>query len=513
MTEYREILRLHSLGHSIRGIALSVPCARNTAARAVKLAKEAGLEWQRARDMTDGEIEKVLFARPDDPQEAERAMPDFDYMRKELQKNGVTKKLLWTEYLEECKQSEKKPLMYSQFCYHFQQYEERRRATMHINRKPGEQVEVDWAGDPAELVDPETGEIVKAWIFVGVMTYSQYTYAEAFLNEKQDAWITAHVHMYQYFGGVAKILVSDNCRTAVIRTGDWFTQELNTVYHEMAEHYGTAIIPARVRRPKDKSSGEGAVGNISTQITAALRKEQFFSLAALNKAIRERLEKFNTNLFTKKDGSRRSIFEEEELPLLRALPSTPYEIAIWKEPTVQYNYHVAFDNMYYSVPHEYIGKKVNLRATSTIVEIYFNHLRVAFHARLYGRKGQYSTVTEHMPKSHQEYYDWNGERFRKWAAKIGTNTLQVVDALLTTQRVEQQAYRACMGLLKLAEKYTAARLEAACQKALSYTDIPSYKSVKNILVSGAEAPIPLEEEKPKTNPYALTRGADYYKGR
>ena len=325
MTEYREILRLYSLGHSIRGIALSVPCSRNTAARTIKLAKEAGLEWQQARNMTDGEIEKVLFAKPDDPQEAERAMPDFDYMRKELQKNGVTKKLLWTEYLEECKQSGKgkKPLMYSQFCYHFQQYEERRRATMHINRKPGEQIEVDWAGDPAELIDPETGEIVKAWIFVGVMTYSQYTYAEAFLNEKQDAWITAHVHMYQYFGGVSKILVSDNCRTAVIRAGDWFTQELNTVYHEMAEHYGTAIIPARVRRPKDKPVGEGSVGNISTQITAALRNEQFFSVAALNKAIREKLEKFNTNLFTKKDGSRPSIFQEEELPLLRPLPSTP----------------------------------------------------------------------------------------------------------------------------------------------------------------------------------------------
>ena len=513
MTNYREILRLHSLGHSIHGIALSVPCARNTASRTVKRAQAVGLEWQQAQSMTDGEIEKVLFARTDELHDSERAMPDFDYMRKELQRNGVTKKLLWTEYLEDCKQSGKKPLMYSQFCYYFQQYEEQRRATMHINRKPGEQVEVDWAGDPAELIDSQTGEIVKAWVFVGVMSYSQYAYAEAFLNEKQDAWIIAHVHMYQYFGGVPRILVSDNCRTAVIRTGDWYTQELNTVYHEMAEHYGTAIIPARVRRPKDKASGESGVGNISTQIIAALRNEQFFSLAALNKAIREKLEKYNTNHFTKKDGSRRSIFMEEEQPLLQALPATPFEVAVWKEATVQYNYHVAFDNMYYSVPHDFIGKKVHLRATSTTIEIYFNHNRIATHARLYGRKGQYSTVTEHMPKSHQEYLEWNGDRFRKWAAKIGMNTQLVVDALLTTQRVEQQAYRACMGLLKLAEKYSAARLEAACQKALGYTATPSYKSVKNILASGVDSPIPLEEEKPKSNPYALTRGANYYKGR
>lgn len=513
MTKYREILRLHSLGHSIRGIALSVPCSRNTASRTVKLADEAGLKWQAACNMTDGEIEKLLFANSNNPQETDRAMPDFEYMRKELQKNGVTKKLLWTEYLEDCKQSGKKPLMYSQFCYHFQQYEEQKRATMHINRKPGEQVEVDWAGDPAEMIDPETGEIVKAWVFVGAMSYSQYAYAEAFLDEKQNAWITAHVHMYQYLGGVPKILVSDNCRTAVIHTGDWFTQELNTTYHEMAEHYGTAIIPARVRRPKDKPLGEGGVGNISTQIIAALRNEQFFSLAALNKAICEKLEKYNTNHFTKKDGSRRSIYLEEELPLLRPLPVTPYEASVWKEPTVQYNYHVSFDNMYYSVPHSFIGKKVNLRATSTTIEIYFNHNRIATHARMYGRKGQYSTVTEHMPKTHQEYLEWNGDRFRKWAAKIGPNTQQVVDGLLTTQRVEQQAYRACMGLLKLSEKYSVPRLEAACQKALGYTATPSYKSVKNILASGVDVPIPPEEEKPKSNPFALTRGADYYKGR
>ena len=245
------------------------------------------------------------------------------------------------------------PLMYSQFCYYIQQDEQKRHATMHINRKPGEQIEVDWAGDTAEIIDPDTGEIIKAYLFVGVMTYSQYAYVEAFINEKQQAWITAHIHMYEYFGGVTKILVPDNCKTAVVHNnGGWYNQQLNATYHEMAEHYGTAIIPARVRAPKDKPNAEGIVGNISTWIIAALRNEQFFSLAELNRAIKEKLKAFNAHPFQKKEGSRYEIFRDEELPLLAPLPATPYELAEWKQATVQFNYHISVDGMLYSVPFE-----------------------------------------------------------------------------------------------------------------------------------------------------------------
>ena len=288
-----------------------------------------------------------------------------------------------------------------------------------------ELIEVDWAGDPAQITDPDTGEIIPAFLFVGVMTYSQYPYVEAFINEKQRSWITAHVHMYEYFGGVTRILVPDNTTTAVIHNNDWYNQELNTIYHEMAEHYNTAIIPARVRAPKDKPNAEGSVGVISTWITAALRNEQFFSLAELNKAI-----------------------------------------------------------------------------------------RIASHRRLYGRKGQYSTVTEHMPADHQKYLEWNGDRFRKWAERIGTNTCKVVHAILASQRVEQQSYRSCMGLLKLADKYSAERLEAACRKALSYTASPSYKSIKNILAAGQEKIEPelqTSDSASTQNKHAITRGADYYR--
>lgn len=509
MTKYYEILRLQSLGFSERNIALSVPCSRNTVSKVLKQAAEAGISWPFPPGTTDADLERQLS--PAAPSVSSKRMPDYNYIRKELLKNGVTKKLLWTEYMEECRQSGEEPLMYSQFCYYIQQDESKRRATMHINRKPAEQVEVDWAGDPAKLTDPDTGELVNAYIFVGVMTYSQYTYAEAFANEKQQSWITAHVHMYEYFGGVAKILVPDNCKTAVIHNKDWKDQRINAVYHEMAEHYGTAIIPARVRAPKDKPVAEGSVGNISTWITAALRNEQFFTIAELNRAIRERLEEFNRRPFQKKEGSRYILFRDEELPLLTPLPTARYELAEWKQATVQFNYHISVAGMQYSIPYEYIGKKVDVRVTGSVIEIFYNQNRIASHKRLYGRKGQYSTVTEHMPKDHQEYLEWNGSRFRKWAERIGINTYKVIDGILLSKRVEQQSYRACMGLLKLAEKYSPAQLEAVCQTALSYTGTPSYKSISNLLAASKDGGNAPETTQTVNNGHGITRGAAYYR--
>ncbi len=385
-----------------------------------------------------------------------------------------------------------------------------RRATMHINRKPGEQVEVDWAGDLAQIIDPDTGEIIDAHIFVGVMTYSQYTYVEAFINEKQQSWIKAHVNMYKYFGGIAKILVSDNCKTAVVHNGGWYNQQLNTIYYEMAEHYGTAIIPARVRKPKDKPNVESSVGNISTWIVAALRNEQFFSLEELNRAIKEKLKDFNSRLFQKKEDSRLSLFRCEELPLLAPLPATPFELADWKQATVQFNYHISVDGMLYSIPYEYIKRKVDVRMTDKTIEIFFNQHRIASHRRLYGRKGQYSTIVEHMPEDHQKYLEWNGESFRKWATGIGNNTFNVVDAILTSKRVQQETYKSCMGLLKLADKYSVERLEAACKKAMSYTATPSFKSIKNILSTGQDKVEPEVKVETTHNNYGITRGAGYY---
>ena len=518
MTKYREIIRLAQpeLKLSQQKIALSCEVSKKTVSKVLKAANEKNVSWPLPASYTDAFLEGLLFpGKKEQADASKRRMPDYEYVRKELLKNGVNKKLLWTEYLEECRLSGDNPLMYSQFCYYIQQDEQKRRATMHINRKPGEQTEVDWAGDPASIIDPDTGEITSAYIFVGVLTYSQYPYVEAFLDEKQGSWITAHVHMYDYFGGVTRILVPDNCKTAVIHNKNWNDQRINVVYHEMAEHYNTAIIPARVRSPKDKPNAEGTVGNISTWITAALRNEQFFSLAELNVAIRKKLEEFSHKPFQKKEGSRYEIFRDEELPLLAKLPAAPYELAEWKTATVQFNYHISVDGMLYSVPYEYIKRKVDVWVTETTIEIFYNKNRIASHRRLRGRKGQYSTVTEHMPEDHQKYLEWNGERFRRWAAQIGHNTSKVVNALLASKRVEQQSYRSCMGLLKLADKYSVDRLEAACEKALTYTASPSYKSIKNILAAGQDRQVSSDAAHTVTtttqNNHAITRGADYYR--
>ena len=511
MIKYREILRLKSLDFSERNIAISCIVSRNTVSKVVKKAAEYNLLWPLPNDLTDETLEKMLF--PKEQSVTNKRMPDYSYIQKELLRNGVTKKLLWIEYCEECRMNGEEPLMYSQFCYYIQQDEQKRRATMHIPRKPGEQVEVDWAGDPAHITDTDTGAITDAHLFVGVMTYSQYTYVEAFVNEQHKAWITAHVHMYDYFGGVAKILVSDNCATAVnLKKGGWYTPELNKTYYAMAEHYGTAIIPARVRKPKDKPNVEGSVNIVATWITAALRNEQFFSLAELNAAIKDKLKTLNSNPFHKKEGSRLSVFLGEEKPLLAKLPATRFELADWRQSTVQFNYHIVVDKMYYSVPFQYIRNKVDVRVTETTIEAFLHQTRIASHRRLYGRPGQYSTIVEHMPEEHQKYLEWNGDRFRRWAEKIGTSTNEVVDGILSSGRVEQQSYRSCMGLLKLAERYSPEQLEEACRRALTYSHSPSYKSINNLLVTIKESPNNDEPEVQKANQHGITRGVRYYGG-
>lgn len=229
--------------------------------------------------------------------------------------------------------------MYSQFCYYIQQDEQKRRTTMHISHKPGEQIEVDWIGDSAAIIVPDTGEITPVFIFVCVLMYSHYPYVETFLDEKQGSWITAHIHVYDCFGGVTRILVPDNCKTAVIYNKNWNDQRINAVYQEMAEHYNTAIIPARIRSPKDKPNAEGTVGNISTWITAALRNGQLFSLPELNAAIKKKLEKFSRKPFQKKEGSRYEIFRDEELLLLAKLLAVPYELADWRTASTSRKSH------------------------------------------------------------------------------------------------------------------------------------------------------------------------------
>lgn len=506
MSKYREILRLHSQGLSGRSISASLGCSRNTVSSVILRAQEIGIEWSSSPEITEQALTAALFPEESLPQN--RKQPDFEHMHHELAKSGVTLSLLWNEYCEACRLSGEIPFMYTQFCKYYREWAGRTQATMHIHHKPGEKMEVDWAGTTMALKDNITGGNIPVYVFVAVLPCSGYAYVEGFLSMEQESWVSAHVNAYRHFGGVSRILVPDNLKTGIMKT-DWYTPTINRTYQELAEHYGTAIIPARVRKPKDKSTVEGAVGVVSTWIIAALRHQQFFSLRELNDAVWGKLEAFNAMPFQKKPGNRREAFDDEREYLL-PLPKQSYELAQWKVATVQFNYHVAVLKQYYSVSHEYIKQKVDVRITKNVVEIFFANNRIASHVRLHGHPGQYSTTTDHMPPNHQKYIEWDGARFRKWAGSIGADTQAVVTAILASYNVEQQGYRACMGLLKLADKYSVSRLESACKRALLYTANPGYKSIQTILKTGSDKLTDEENPVSVSSEHSFTRGAAYY---
>jgi len=511
MAEFREILRLSSLGLSGRSIAGSVSRSRNTVAEVLARAKKLGLEWPLSLDVTDEELKKMLF--PEKEKTASARTPDCEYIHKELAKSGVTLTLLWDEYCRACKDSGEIPYQYSQYCKFYNKFAVASKATMHINRKPGERMETDWAGLPAHIRDSITGDDIPAYIYVAVLPASQYTYVEAFATRNLESWITAHIHAFAHFGGVPRMVVPDNLKTGVVKA-EWYTPVINKSYHEMAEHYGTAIVPARVRKPRDKASAESAVGNISTWITAALRNQTYFSMKELNGDIANKLAAYNERPFQKRPGSRKSIFIEEELALLLPLPATPYEIAMWKKAMVTFNYHIYVDGGYYSVPHEYIRYQVDVRVTSRMVEVFYNGLRIASHPRLAGYQGQYRTMDEHMPEKHRKSSEWNTERFLSWARMMGPNTAEVIRSVLAGCKVEQQGYRTCMGILKMSDKYGVERLEAACARALSYTSHPTYRNLSAILKSGQDRVSSHQAVSGKVNgdKHSFIRGAKYYGG-
>ncbi len=510
MTNYREILRLDSLGLNKTLIAEACGCSRTTVVQTQRLLSENRLEYPLPESMSDKQLADLLF--PSAIGKPVFKMPDYECVHRELQRNGVTLNLLWLEYCDACRSSGEIPYQSTQFNKYYSDFLMKKNATMHLNHKPGEIMQVDWAGDTATVTDTDTGEAISAYVFVATLPFSGYSYVEAFFSMNQECWTAAHVNAYKHFSGVARIIQCDNLKTGVDRHGR-NEVTLNQTYRELAEHYGTAVIPARVRTPKDKAMVEGTVGVISTFILAAMRNEQFLSLSELNAAILERLETFNHKPFQKRDGSRASAFEEEK-PFLLPLPPRPFELATWKVATVGANYHISVDSINYSVPYEYIKQKVDVRITKATVEILFDGNRICSHPRLYGRANQYSTLEDHMPPNHKQYVQWNGERFSKWAAKIGHNTQTVVHTILAGYKVEQQGYKACMGLLKLADKYSADRLESACKRALTYTPRPSVKNVQTILSSGQDK---IQDDSAlehiSSTQYGFTRGADYYERR
>ncbi len=505
----REILRMASKGISQRSMATALGCSRHQIAKILKSAQRESITWPLPEGMSDD----VLRQRLNPPTNAagEHVVPDFTYIDKEMKKSGVTLTLLWAEYCEHCRSEGKKPFMYTQFCHHYRQHRQVNRATMRLERIPGEQVEVDWAGKAAEIVNPDTGERTTVYLFVATMSYSQYTYIEAFQDRTLSSWISAHVRMFQYLGGVPKIIIPDNLKTGVTKS-DWYSPTIQKNYHEMAEHYDTVIVPARPLKPRDKPNVEGNVGHVTRGILAKIRHMTCFSLEELNDLLWEKLENFNHHAFQKKDGSRASWFEEER-PLLLPLPKAPFELSSWHVATVQFNYHISLNHMHYSVPYQYIKQKVQVKCTAHTIEIYQGDTRIASHLRLLGRKGQYSTVEAHMPPDHQEYLAWDDKRFLAWAKTIGPATLQVISGILDASKIKQQAFRSCMGILKLADRYSATRLENACLKALDFSHRPSYKTVHNILKADENQKAnKASGQALEVNSHAFTRGANHYRG-
>jgi len=511
MTNYKEILRLIGLGINHSQIAAALGCSRTTVIAVVQKSAACGITSQKAAQMNNAELAQELFPSEKGSKIGYK-MPDYEYIHREMAKSGMNLQLLWFEYCDKCIDAGEIPYQLTQFKKYYRDFVVKTKATMHINHRPGELLEVDWAGQLAHITSTDTGEEIPAYIFVATLPYSGYSYVEAFINRNMESWINAHINMYCFFGGSTRILVPDNLKTGVDKVTKSETL-INRTYNEMAEHYNTAVIPARVRKAKDKPSVEGSVGVVSTWITAALRNQQFLSIKELNLAIRDKLQMFNNKPFQKKNGSRTEAFSDER-SFLQALPGRQFELATWKVATVQYNYHINVDGQNYSVPYEYIKYKVDVRLTKSAIEVFSDGNRICSHPRVYGRPNQYVTTEGHMPPNHRNYVKWNGDRFRAWAVKVGSNTATVIEVLLTSNRVEQQGYKACMALLKLSDKYSRERLEAACVKALSYTPSPNYKSVAAILKSGQDKiDTPPDPALNKPSKYGFVRGADYYKGR
>jgi len=505
MRKIREVLRLKwECGLKNRAIARSCSISHSTVSEYLQRAKAAGLSWPLPADLDEDALFRLLFPTASHPSSKIIPCPDWSLIHTELRRKSVTLRLLWVEYRE----AHADGYEYSQFCELYRRWAKRLKPSMRLSHKGGEKLFVDYAGQTVPVVDPHTGEVRQAQIFVAVLGASSYTYAEAHWSQDLVNWTGAHVRAFAFIGGVPEIVVPDNLKAGV-KHPCRYEPDLNPTYQDLAQHYGTAVIPARPRKAKDKAKVEVGVQVVERWILARLRNRTFFSLADLNQAIRELLDELNTRLMKHLGRSRRELFEALDRPALKPLPEQPYEFAIWKEARVNIDYHVEFEHHYYSVPHTLIHEEVYVRATEGTIEIFFKNQRIASHRRS-NALGRHTTLSEHMPPAHQKYQEWSPDRFTRWAQTIGPHTTQLVQALLTSRKHPQQAYRSCLGLLRLASRYGEERLEAACCRALP-AGIHSYKGVKNILDAKLDQVEP-EEPAPVVPPsHENIRGQTYYR--
>ena len=505
MRRIREVLRLVldcKLSNRKTGESLGI--GRSSVDEYVRRASAAGLTWPLPPDLDDAALEAVLFPPTPPPSNVVRSEPDFIWIHEQLKQPGVNLSLLWHEYRERHSDG----YQYSAFCAHYRRWQEMHTLSMRQVHRAGEKTFSDFAGTKISVVDPATGEVQYAHLFVTALGASGFSFGTAFWSEDTEAWCQGHVAAFEYFGGAPQLIVPDNPKAAVIKACA-YEPELNTSFQQMAAHYSSAILPARVRHPKDKPKAEATVRLYKTWVIARLRQRTFFSLRELNEAIRELIDLANNKPFKKQPGSRREMFERLDKPALRPLPRDRWEFAESRIVRVDNSYHVDVDGRAYSVPHQLARKEVELRLTAKTVEVLFEGRRVTSHARL--TSSEPATLKEHMPPNHRWYADWSPARFISWAASIGASTTQLIEQHLASTNHMEVSFRRCIGILKLAKAYGSDRLEAASQRALA-TGAISYRSIKSILKSGIDRrPLP-----PQESPTQLLilheniRGASYY---
>lgn len=506
MTHAREILRLsREMKMSGRAIAKSLSLSTSTISKYLRQLEP--IPWPLPDPGGEALLAQVLEMK-NTPAPSSRIDPDWDQVHRELQSHkGVTLLLLWEEYRERAKE---RGYSYSRFCVHYAAHTKRLKPSFRNTYAPGDRLFIDYAGTTVPIQDPRSGKVgMAAQIFVAVLGFSNYVFAEATQSQDLSSWIGSHVRCFAFLGGVPALLVPDNLKSG-ITTPDLYEPLANETYREMAEHYATAIFPARIKRPRDKAPAEQSVQLVTRWILARLRTRTFFDLVSLNQAIRLLLDDLNRRPFKgSRSGSRQELFLSQEKAALSPLPSDRYELARWKKAKVHIDYHVEVDRHFYSVPYTLIHQEVRLRITDTVVEVFHGGARVASHPKN-PCPGAHTTLSAHMPESHQAVSGWNAERFLSWASRVGPATRQIIARILSSRRHPQQAFRSCLGLLSLAKRDTPDLLERACQKGLSLS-VHSYREIRMLIESPSVRKPPLPDSStlpPRT--HDNLRGATYY---
>jgi len=505
MRKIKEVLRLQQAGLTDRQIGRSCGLSHTTVSTYLQRAEEAGVSWPLPEGVEEPQLQRLLGLSSCRPSSPSRPLPDMAYVHQELKRKGVTRQLLWEEY----RAQHPAGYGYTQFCEYYSRWKQQLSPVLRQRYIAGEKTLVDWAGATIPWLNAAEKQTEEAFLFIAVLGASNYTFAEAFPHQQLDHWIEAHIHAFEFFGGVSQIVVPDNPRTGVHKAC-YYEPELNRTYAELADHYATVVIPARPYAPRDKAKAESAVLHAERRLLAALRDQTFFGVGQINQALRPLLAQLNARPFQKMDGSRRSLFEQLDQPALQPLPSHRYQIGYWREAKANIDYHVQVDWHAYSVPYALTQQVVEVRLSARTVELFHQGRRVALHARSFQRGG-FTTDPAHRPKAHQHHLTWTPSRLIDWGKTVGPYTGQAVQALLESKPHPEQGYRACLGLMRLARDFGRERMEAACQRAVRLPCV-SYKSVQSILKTRKDQQ-PLPTAPPRAvSPasHANVRGARYY---